>query len=87
MRIADPYRSDLLRLPRVGERVVCRLERAGFHSMESLASTSVSELIRMLVRQSDRQATGNVWARSSSARAAICAVVRYARSQAAAAPR
>ena len=72
-------------LTHVGERVLCRLEQAGFGSLERLQQCSLSEIIERLLHQSSLSARDHgVWARSSHARSAVQAVLRHARARLAA---
>ena len=78
-RFPRPLRTELLALPSVGERVVSRLERAGFDSIEQLAQWSLPELIGCLERLPVGAFDRGVWARSSLARNAIQTVLGHAR--------
>ena len=74
MRMPNGPRQELLRLPRVGERVIGRLDR--------LAVCSVHEVIEALLQQPrQRSLDCGIWARSSLARSAVNAVLRYAKTQ------
>ena len=85
MKFPHLLRSELLALPHVGERVLCRLERAGFGSLERLQQCSLSEILELLLHQSSLSARDHgVWARSSHARSAVQAVLRHARARLAA---